>query len=212
MWSAHRVRSQEILEVDDRPAGECLDRLRRGSAEALDELLRGYWRSLTLYAENLLDGRSDLAEDLVQEAFVRLWEKRDSWREGSAPAPILYTLVRNLALNERRNRATRSMLLRLRSFSGRAGLTPERELEGRELGEAIERAVEALPPRRREVFRLAWFHGLSYQEVADVLAITPRTVANQMSSALQELRTVLGPQLRETLSPRWNAGDEAARG
>ena len=114
MWSAHRVRSQEILEVDDRPAGECLDRLRRGSAEALDELLRGYWRSLTLYAENLLDGRSDLAEDLVQEAFVRLWEKRDSWREGSAPAPILYTLVRNLALNERRNRATRSMLLRLR--------------------------------------------------------------------------------------------------
>ena len=73
-------------------------------------------------------------------------------------------------------------------------------------------SVVALPPRRREVFRLAWFHGLSYQEVADVLAITPRTVANQMSSALKELRTVLGPQLRETLSPRWNAGDEAARG
>ena len=62
------------------------------------------------------------------------------------------------------------------------------------------------------MFRLAWFHGLSYLEVADVLAITPRTVANQLSSALKELRTVLGPQLRETLSPRWKAGDEAARG
>jgi RNA polymerase sigma-70 factor (family 1) len=202
MWSAHRVGSQELQEVDERPGIECLGRLRRGSAEALDELLRGYWRSLTAYAENLVDGRSDLAEDLVQESFVRLWEKREGWHEGSAPAPILYTLVRNLALNERRNRATRTVLLRLRSFGARAGLTPERELEGRELGEAIERAVEALPPRRREVFRLAWFHGLSYQEVADVLGITPRTVANQMSSALKELRTVLGPQLKDTLAPR----------
>src|SRR5690606_3826387 len=131
-----------------------------------------------------------------------LWEKRESWREGSAPAPILYTLVRNLALNERRNRATRSMLLRLQSFGTRVGLTPDRDLEGRELGEAIERAVEALPTRRREVFRLAWFHGLSYQEVADVLSITPRTVANQMTSALKELRSVLGPQLDERLARR----------
>jgi RNA polymerase sigma-70 factor, ECF subfamily len=201
MWSAHRIGSSQTQEIDARPGSECLDRLRRGSAEALDELLHGYWKSLAAYAEQLVDGRSDLAEDLVQEAFVRLWEKRATWRESSAPAPILYTLVRNLALNEKRNRATRSLLLRLQSYTTRAGITPERELEGRELGEAIDRAVEALPARRREVFRLAWFHGLSYQEVADVLSITPRTVANQMSSALKELRAVLGTHLEESRTP-----------
>jgi RNA polymerase sigma-70 factor (ECF subfamily) len=198
MWSAQKVGTQEVLDGDGRPGVDCLDRLRRGSAEALDELLRGFWLPLASYAEHLVEGRTDLAEDLVQEAFVRLWERRASWREGSAPAPILYTLVRNLALNDRRNRSTRSHLLRLRPFGARRGVTPERELEGRELGEAIERAVEALPARRREVFRLAWVHGLSYQEVAGVLSITPRTVANQMSSALKELRTVLAPHLADT--------------
>lgn len=201
MWPAHRTGSPQTQDVEHRPGPECLDRLRRGSAEALDELLRGYWKPLTAYADQLVGGRSDLAEDLVQEAFVRLWEKRASWRESSAPAAILYTLVRNLALNEKRNRATRSLLLRLQSFTTRTGSTPDRELEGRELGEAIDRAVEALPTRRGEVFRLAWYHGLSYQEVADVLSITPRTVANQMSSALKELRAVLGPRLEETRSP-----------
>ena len=198
MWSAQKVGIQEVLDGDGRPGVECLDRLRRGSAEALDELLHGFWQPLASYAEHLVEGRADLAEDLVQEAFVRLWERRASWREGSAPAPILYTLVRNLALNERRNRTTRRHLLRLQPFGARRAVTPERELEGRELGEAIERAVEALPARRREVFRLAWVHGLSYQEVAGVLSITPRTVANQMSSALKELRTVLAPHLVET--------------
>lgn len=197
MWSAHRIGMQEMVESDSRPGPDCLDRIRRGQAEALDELLRGYWSALTTYAEHLVDGRADLAEDLVQEAFVRLWEKRQAWREGSAPAPILYTLVRNLALNERRNRSTRTLLLRIHPFGTRVSVTPEREMEGRELGGAIDRAVEALPARRREVFRLAWVHGLSYQEVADVLSITPRTVANQMSSALRELRSALEPHLEE---------------
>lgn len=197
MWSAHRIGTQERSGSDPRPGAECLVRLRRGSSEALEELLNAYRSSLVAYAYKLVDGRSDLAEDLVQEAFVRLWERRAAWKEGSAPAPILYTLVRNLALNERRNRNTRKLLLRLQPFPSRAGLTPEKELEGHELGDAINRAVDALPARRREVFRLAWFHGLSYQEVADVLSITPRTVANQMSSALKELRTVLRPHLEE---------------
>jgi RNA polymerase sigma-70 factor (ECF subfamily) len=182
---------------EHRPGAECLDRLRRGSAEALDELLAAYWEPLLSYARHFGGESADAAEDFVQEAFVRFWERRSSWQEGSAPAPILYTLVRNLALKDRRNRKTRSLLLRLQGFGARGVPAPDREMEGREVGAAIDRAVAALPERRREIFRLTWLHGLSYAETAQVMEIAPRTVANQMSSALRELREVLGPLLAD---------------
>jgi RNA polymerase sigma-70 factor (ECF subfamily) len=180
---------------EHRPGAECLDRLRHGSAEALDELLGAYWGPLLSYARHFCGESADVAEDFVQEAFVRLWERRAGWQAGSSPAPILYTLVRNLALKDRRDRKTRGLLLRLQGLASRGGPRPDRELEGQEVGAAIDRAVEALPERRREIFRLTWLHGLSYAETAEVMGITARTVANQMSSALRELREALEPLL-----------------
>ena len=56
---------------------------------------------------------------------------------------------------------------------------------------AVERAIAALPPRRREIFILVRVHGLSYGEVAEILQISPQTVANQMSAALTTLRRLL---------------------
>ncbi len=169
MWSAQPSPTALQADPEHRPGAECLDRLRRGSAEALDELLAAYWEPLLSYARHFGGESADAAEDFVQEAFVRFWERRSSWQEGSAPAPILYTLVRNLALKDRRNRKTRSLLLRLQGFGARGGPAPDRELEGREVGAAIDRAVAALPERRREIFRLTWLHGLSYAETARVM-------------------------------------------
>lgn len=196
MWSAQPSPNYTHIDTERRPGAECLDRLRRGSPEALDELLSGFWEPLLAYARHFGGEGSDAAEDYVQEAFVRLWEKRASWQAGSSPAPILYTLVRNLALKDRRNRKTRTLLLKLQGYTGRSAPTPDRELEGQEVGAAIDRAVAALPERRREIFQLTWFHGLSYAETAQVMEIAPRTVANQMSSALRELRGTLEPLLR----------------
>jgi RNA polymerase sigma-70 factor (ECF subfamily) len=59
------------------------------------------------------------------------------------------------------------------------------------LEDAFREALGALPPRKREVFTLARFQGLSYAEIAGVLGTSPQTVANQMSAALQQLRVAL---------------------
>jgi RNA polymerase sigma-70 factor, ECF subfamily len=180
---------------------DSLDRLRRGEPEALDELLRGYWQALVLYAGHLSEGELDAAEDLVQEAFMRLWERRSSWRPGSDPAAVLYTIVRNLALNERRTRRTRALILRRVTLPPAAPPTPGEELENGELARAIREAIEALPTRRREVFLLARFHGLSYAQIAETMAVSPQTVANHMSAALAALRARLGPLLDNSRIP-----------
>ena len=72
---------------------------------------------------------------------------------------------------------------------------PDELLEETLLQEEVAAAIADLPERRREVFVLARFHGLSYQEIADVLGVSQQTVANQMSSALSQLRELLSHRL-----------------
>jgi RNA polymerase sigma-70 factor, ECF subfamily len=197
MWSANRGAVVPVHHEDDPGGVECFDRLRHGDPDALNELLEVYWHPLVSYVRHRTVDATDAAEDLVQEAFVRLWERRASWREGSLPAPVLYTIVRNLAINDSRNRNTRQLSLRLFGLRSNASRTPEDELEHRELSAALDAAIAALPPRRREIFILARFHDLSHAEIAELMFLTPQTVANQMSSALSTLRVSLRSFLRE---------------
>ncbi len=88
---------------------------------------------------------------------------------------------------------------------------PLTRVQESELRAAARDAVEALPRRRREIFRLVRQRGLSYREAAETLGISPKTVANQMSLAMNNLRSALEPHLprldaREAPSPRIRSG------
>jgi RNA polymerase sigma-70 factor (family 1) len=179
----------------DGQVGElCLmQRVQAGEPAALDEVLKSYWPLLVAYANRFLHD-PDAAEDLVQEAFLRFWERRGEWTASERLSSFLYRITRNLALNEcRRLRIRIRWLERRRRDEPPRAITPIHDLEFAELGLAVEKAIEALPPRRREVFVLARLHDLSYSEIADVMGISPQTVANQMSAALADLRQSLKP-------------------
>jgi RNA polymerase sigma-70 factor, ECF subfamily len=191
MWSPLRHETPPTHPEEDASGLQCFARLRQGDPEALDRLLAVYWHPLVSYAVHLTRGSTDAAEDLVQEAFVRLWERHASFREGSLPAPVLYTIVRNLCSNHCRTRRTRGLILRSVRFPTATTHTPADEYDGHQLEESIRDAIDALPARRREVFILARFHGLSYAEIAELMSLTPQTVANQMSSAISALRATL---------------------
>lgn len=75
--------------------------------------------------------------------------------------------------------------------------SPLEYVEESELRNLIQEAIEALPPRRREIFILIRYHGLSYKEAAKVLNVAPQTVANNVSRALDSLRDALGPMLAD---------------
>jgi RNA polymerase sigma factor (sigma-70 family) len=79
----------------------------------------------------------------------------------------------------------------------RSVATPLDEAGASELAERISAALASLPARRREVIELARFQGLSYREIADVMGISPQTVANQMTQAMHQLRELLGDRLYE---------------
>jgi len=174
---------------------EVMQGLRGDDPRALQRLVECYWDGLVSYVKRML-GDVDAAEDVAQEAFVRLWEERARWWTWSVPRAVLYRIARNLALNELKVRGFRERQLDLQRSSGPpTSLTPVQLMECEELRQAVGQAVNALPPRRREVFVLARFHGLSYREIAQTLEIAPQTVANQMATALATLEGALSPFL-----------------
>lgn len=174
-------------------------RVAKDDPAALDRLIFRYWGSLVGFCHGYLPD-VDAAEDVAQETFVRVWEHRTEWSPSGSVASYLYSIARNIALNRQRRRNVReesSESLR-RKNAARHTSSPLKHAEAGELREAIDRAIETLPDRRREVFRLSRFEGLSYREIADVLDISPQTVANHMSAALADLREALAPLLDDS--------------
>lgn len=167
--------------------------------QVLEALLREYWKPLVAYAERLLGDHAS-AEDVVQRGFVRLWQRGHSLPPNAEIRPFLYGMVRNLVANEWRRAANFARW--------QESVVPDEEcepsrcshalLEAADLEQAIELAVESLPPRRREVFVLSRYHGLTNAQVADMLGVSPQTVANQLVSALRSLRELLQYRLDDS--------------
>ena len=177
------------MKADDQ---QLISRLKSGDEQAMAQLLQSHWTGLVRYAYGLL-GDWDGAEDVAQGAYARLWANRDRWTPESSAA-LLYRITRNAVLD----------VLKSRSHAAKGDVpdtlaasdTPERDVELAQLEEAAANAVEALPPRRREVFRLARERGFSYAEIAEITQLSRQTVANHMSLALSDLRVMLRPFLQ----------------
>lgn len=178
------------------PHWRLVKELQTGNQEALAWIMDTYRAPLLRYAGKLVAGEAD-PEDIVQEAFFRLWARRASLRPTGSVRAFLFISVRTIARDEyrrwgRRRRSTSRDLQLQPSVSG----NPSEDLQGSELLGSFREAVASLSPRRQEVFRLIREDGLSMDEAARRLNLTPRTVKNTMSAALSELRKKLGPFLR----------------
>ena len=185
----------------DRRELEWLERIRTGDEEAFEALFRAYVEPLCAFAYSYVESEP-AAQEIVQDLFARLWERRDSLEFPRNVQAYLYGATRNRAINHLRNRRVETTFLQRALRIGQARATaprpvpPEEELNAQALAEAVERAVAELPPRCREVFTLTRDQHLSYAEVAGVLHISPKTVEIHMGRALAILRDRLQPWLR----------------
>lgn len=162
--------------------------IRDGDAMALHELMRRYWRPLLAYATQILRD-PDAAADMVQQTFIRLWQKRDCWKPSGTVSAYVHRIARNAALNERRARAARLQRDDVQAqVEPTSPWTPLHALEEKELRDALRVALDRLPPRRREVYLLARDEELTYLEIAARMGISPQTVANHLSAAVVDLR------------------------
>ncbi len=170
-----------------------MGRLQAGDEQAMSVLLTQHWTSVVNYAFGFV-GSWDKAEDVAQDAFVRIWEGRKKWSRGSLGA-LVHRIARNAALDvlkSPRHAAPREDPDTLSSAA-----TPDRDVELSELNQAVDSAIRELPPRRREIFKLVRKSGFSYAEIAEIMGISKQTVANHMSLALSDLRVMLRPFLPE---------------
>jgi RNA polymerase sigma-70 factor, ECF subfamily len=173
-------------------------RIKSGDVSAFAVLLDRYWQPLVTYAEEKLGSR-DAAEDAVQDAYLRVWLKREGLRTDVSLRGYLYRLVHNVAMDELRKHQVRVRHTPFLVAASPSPPTPDQVMEAEELANAAEQAIYGLPQRRRDVFVLGHFHDLSYREIADTLGMTPRTVANHMSLALRDLRAAVRPFLPKAL-------------
>jgi RNA polymerase sigma-70 factor (ECF subfamily) len=148
-----------------------------------------------------------LAEDLTQEAFLRLIRHRGKYRPEATFRTFLYTVARNLLIDRHRSRKaaprTVSADLRVQEDGATIGDLLEARQEGvvkriadREAAALVREALESLPEAQRAVYVLAEAQGLKYREVAEVLGVPVGTVKSRMNAAVTKLRGMLGHVLQ----------------
>lgn len=162
-------------------------RLAASDSRAFEELFRATHGALVRYTVTFTHDQA-AASDLVQDVYIRIWERRTVLDPDRSLKALLYRMARNLALNRMRDQQNRRDLLMDYTPSLHAESEPDAQVEGRDLRQRLETWIAALPERQREALTLSRFEGMSHDEIADVMDISPRTVNNHLVKALKYLR------------------------
>lgn len=163
------------------------------TANTLDErglelLFRSHFDGLCRFAVDYVKD-PEAAREIVQEVFVGLWERRATIDLSRPVKSYLSTSVRNRCLNHLRDhRKFSGGLLELEELAGADGYEPHDRLSEADLHGRITSAIGELPERCREVFTLSRHSNLRYQDIAEQLGISVKTVETQMSKALNHMR------------------------
>lgn len=160
----------------------------------LKEIYEIYFESLRgfLYYKT---GNIDLAEDLVQEVFIKVWEKRDDIKKETVKS-LLYTIANNLMINHFNHQKV------VAKHQGEAShemkieqVSPQFSLEEKEFEKKLNDSIEALPEGCREVFLMNRIDKLKYEEIAERLELSVKAIEKRMSKAIGILKEQLGMKI-----------------
>ena len=164
---------------------------KKGDSKAFEQLFERYHKKLFAFLYQLFHSKED-AEEIVQETFVKIWEKREEFIEGYPFESFLFKIAKNAFLNMNRKNINRRVFEeRLHWFYETSSENTDEYLIFKETREIIEVLVEDLPPRRKEIFLLRRMEGLSRKEIAKKLNISVITVDNQLLKANKILKEEL---------------------
>ena len=169
--------------------------LKEGKETAFEMIFRTYYQPLCKYAYSFLNDK-DEAEEVVQASFISIWEKRGELSIQTSLKSYLYRMVRNACLNVIKHEKVKQQHAQVQLAGGEpAQESSSQPVLASELEQKIYESMKRLPEQCRVVFQLSRFEGLKYQEIADQLDISVKTVENQVGKALKIMRT----QLKEYL-------------
>ncbi|RAV29483.1 RNA polymerase sigma factor [Sinomicrobium soli] len=162
-----------------------------GNEKAFEQLFDTYRNILYKYSYSML-GSKPHAEEIVQDVFLKVWQKRETLSPELSFKSYLFTITRNRIITFLKKAAKDQELREVIFYSSRK-FTDSTDLHIRETEvEKIKKeALNLLPPRRRQIFEMSRYEGKSYEEIAKELGLSKNTVRNQMSMALETLRDFL---------------------
>ena len=175
-----------------------------GDERSFEALFRAYVRPLLRFAESYTQDPG-VAQEIIDDVFFAVWERRDVWAPKEGAAAYLFGAVRHRALNavrnerrqQRRATAVQSQALD-RSFNGFAGSIDgaDTAVTAQSESEEIDRILAALPVQRRQVMVLRWRYEMTPDEIAAAMGMSRNAVYLALSRSLETLRTLFGASLR----------------
>ncbi len=160
----------------------------RGDVQAFGDLYELHRDKVFAFSYTLTKSR-DVAEEVVQEVFTRLWEKREQIKPDHSFAAYLRKITYHEVLAFFR-KVQRNHALKERLYANMQALahTSPDELIGKELSRLYREAVEQLPAQKKQVYLLSRDEGMSYDEIAGKMGLSKNTVRNHMTGAIRQVR------------------------
>lgn len=153
-----------------------------------EELFNHYYPRLFNFSKSFLKVEDGI-DDILQEVFVRIWQGRKSITIPDTFNSYVFTITRNLLLNELRRRLNnKSLKEEVCKLSVTSEYSLVEQIEYHDLKDKVDKAVDELPDRQKEIFILSRNEGLAHKEIADKLKISTKTVEYHIALALKFLR------------------------
>lgn len=174
---------------------DILEAIRQGNERVFEVVFRKHYQALCNYAFGLLKDMDD-AEEIVQGMFLKLWDQRQDLEITVSLKSYLYRAVHNTCLNRIKHlKIQDNYRQHVGDFLENNHVSATAELFKAELEARIAEAIEKLPEQCRLIFRMSRFEELKYQEIANELHLSIKTVENQIGKALKILRQELAEYL-----------------
>ncbi len=165
------------------------------SLPEFESLFKTHYGTLCGFANKYMDDL-EASEEIVQSFFVKFWENRSNLKITTSVKSYIFTSVRNACLNQMKHikiRETYKVINEREMEEAVYGV--DDDYEATELDQKIRESIDALPEGRNRIFIMSRYEGLKYKEIADKLAISIKTVENQMGSAIKYMKAELAEYL-----------------
>jgi RNA polymerase sigma-70 factor (ECF subfamily) len=181
------------------PAGPPVDlllQIKNGSMVALKNLYEENGTRIHRYFLSLSNNHS-VSDELVQETFIRLWEKRRLYKPGLSNAySYILSIARNIYFQYLRRRKRELRLGEARTITANPPKSPSEISTDKEVSEAVRLAIKSLDPHLRDTLNLIYLGGFSYREAAEALGISQKGVEKRVRTAFDELHRILSHHIR----------------
>lgn len=187
-------------DYNDDPDVQLMLAFQAGDKQAFEKLMTAHFSRVLNFIFRYV-GRRDIAEDLTQEVFIRVYKSVGNYQPQSKFSTWLFTIAKNLSLNELRSNKHKMVSMeemidtgedRVKvQFKDERQKTPAQQLLDHEQSQQVRQAIAALPENQRVAVLLRRYEQFSYEEIADVMQVTPKAVKSLLNRAKENLRESL---------------------